>query len=130
MTTARINSLNSLKLCWKTIDIDYPYAISILKAEGYYRNPDYVISPEYSRLWAIVNAGKLIGKDVSQWEPKLESEINRLIECRKQSERYRQQRQWLIDDVENSTAKAAEAQRKLESLKAEYKQLTGKDWLE
>ena len=74
------SSLKSLLLCWKTIELDYPYAISILSREGYKRDPDHAISLEYSKLWAIVNTGKLIGQDVSKWEPMLEKEINRLIE--------------------------------------------------
>lgn len=120
------SSLKSLSLCWDTIELDYPYAISILSREGYKRDPDHAISLEYSKLWAIVNTGKLIGQDVSKWEPMLEKEINRLIKCREESESYML---WHKDEMEASNARVAESQRKLDELKAEYKRMTGTDWL-
>ena len=82
--------IKSLELCWHTIDTDYGYAISILKKMGYERSQNR--NPEYLKLWAKVNTGKLIGKDVSQLETLLDKENERFTKSIEDLEKYEKER--------------------------------------
>lgn len=68
--------IKSLAIAWPTIDHDYPYAVAILSKMGH--KPEFPNVPKYLSLWARVNAGKLLGHDVTAWELPLDTEANRL----------------------------------------------------
>jgi hypothetical protein len=99
--------INSLKIAWPSIDRDYPYAVAILKQLG--RSPEFPNFPNYLRLWAWVNAGELIGRDISHWEPMLKAETERLTKI---------QTEYELSYAETA-AKQTELQARLESLNAQ-----------
>ena len=54
------------------------YLTHLLGKMGVTPNPDYIGSPIYRLNWAMTEAGKVLGEDVTQWETALKSEIKRL----------------------------------------------------
>lgn len=68
--------IKSLAIAWPTLEKDYLYAVAVLKQLG--RRPEFNQSPNYLRLWAWVNAGELLGENVTQWQPMLTAETERL----------------------------------------------------
>ena len=54
------------------------YLTHLLGKMGVTPNPEYVGSPVYRFNWAMTEAGRLLGEDVTQWETALKSEIQRL----------------------------------------------------
>lgn len=69
------SQLQSLRIAWQTREKDYPYLVSVLRKMGH--KPEFT-APNYHRLWAFVNAGRLLNQDVSQWEGLLKAETERL----------------------------------------------------
>ena len=54
------------------------YLTHVLGKMGVTPNPEYVGSPVYRLNWAMTEAGRLLGEDVTQWETALKTEIKRL----------------------------------------------------
>ena len=68
---------------------NYSYLTSLLGGMGIKPDDRYKLSPVYRFNWAMVEAGRLLGKDVTQWETALANEIQRLDEIPKILERLR-----------------------------------------
>lgn len=115
--------IKSLELCWDTIEVNYGYALSILKMLGYER--EFNNAPEYSKLWAIVNTGKLINKDVTEWEHKLAKETKRLKvnheECEKFIKENEAERKRLDKIIAENNAYLASLEKELAILEAQSK---------
>lgn len=99
--------IKSLELAWPTLEKDYLYAVAILKQLGH--RPEFPNVPNYLRLWAWVNAGELLGENVSQWQPMLKAEFDRLAKI---------QAEYEISYAETS-AKQAEIQARIDTLNAQ-----------
>lgn len=65
------------------------YLTSLLGGMGIKPNDRYKRSPIYLKNWSMMEAGRLLGKDVTQWETALANEIQRLDEIPKILERLR-----------------------------------------
>ena len=59
---------------------NHHYLTHLLAKEGIKPDPKYSGSPKYLKAWAMVEAGRLLGEPVSQWEDLLKKEITRLDE--------------------------------------------------
>lgn len=105
--------LKSLKLAWKSKDYDYVYIISILAKMGH--KPEFPNVSKYNQLWAFVTAGRLIGEDVAEWEPKLEEETQRLREV---TAEYEPEKRRLEESIAEHRAKMAALKQVQEELDA------------
>ena len=63
------------------------YLNSLLRKMGITPNPDYKLSPAYHKAWAMTEAGRLLGKDVTQWKTLLNKEVARLEKNRQEFEK-------------------------------------------
>lgn len=70
------NLKKSLRIGYDLSDGDY--LTHLLGKMGVTPNPDYIGSPIYRLNWAMTEAGRLLGEDVTQWKTALKSEIKRL----------------------------------------------------
>ena len=65
------------------------YLSALLGKMGINPNPDYKLSPVYRKAWAMTEAGRLLGEDVTQWEALLIKEVARLADIPKVLEQFR-----------------------------------------
>lgn len=106
--------IKSLKIGWKSKESDYIYLVSILRKMGY--KPEFPDVPKYLKVWAIVNTGRLIGEDITEWEPKLNKEIERLTEIQKN---YQLERENITREMQESRARIRANQKILRSIQDE-----------
>lgn len=105
--------IKSLAIAWPTLEKDYLYAVAILKQLGRY--PEFPNVPNYLRLWAWVTTGQLLGEDVSQWEPMLTAETERLRKINQEYEAVREGFQTRIAALNKRRQELIATQKELEA---------------
>ena len=110
--------VKSLEICWLTIESDYIYAVSILGQLGLHPEADY---SDYLKLWAIINTGNILGKDVTKWEPLLAKEIARIEKNKEAVAQYIKENEDYRKHLEESAMATAKQLAALEKEIAAFK---------
>jgi hypothetical protein len=73
--------IRSLRLCWPITADNRGYVINLLRQAGITpEDPRLLHATKFAQLWATVQAGRLLGEDITAWEQALEAETARLTE--------------------------------------------------